>query len=127
MQGQGAYQNPLADFCDDDTIDVIPVAFVHVFPDQSGTYGIPGTNFGNACAGYYVNADGQTTQLLASCPDIEEGIKACQAKQKKILLSLGGGAAGAAYIASDTSAIAFADFLWGAFGPVRESWTGPRP
>lgn len=31
------------------------------------------------------------------------------------------------YLASDPSASAFADFLWGAFGPLKPSWTGPRP
>ena len=45
-------------------------------------------------------------------------------------MSLGGGAATGAYLASDTTAVAFADFLWGAFGPVTEEWTtagNPRP
>jgi chitinase len=46
------------------------------------------------------------------------------------LLSLGGGSAAGAYVASDTSAIAFADFLWGAFGPQTDDWVNagkPRP
>ena len=36
---------------------------------------------------------------------------------KKILISLGGGSATGTYIASDESAVQFADFLGGAFGP----------
>jgi chitinase len=46
------------------------------------------------------------------------------------LLSLGGGSATGAYIASDTSAVEFANFLWGAFGPQTDGWTlagNPRP
>jgi chitinase len=87
-------------------------------------------NFGNACGGFYTTSGGQMTQLLASCPGIEADIKACQANGKKILLSLGGGSATGAYIASETSAVAFADFLWGAFGPQTDEWTAagnPRP
>ena len=45
-------------------------------------------------------------------------------------MSIGGGAATGAYLASDTTAVAFADFLWGAFGPVTDEWTtagNPRP
>lgn len=46
------------------------------------------------------------------------------------MLSLGGGSASAAYIATDASAVQFADFLWGAFGPVTDDWIAnskPRP
>ena len=121
----------LASFCNDATIDIIPIGFVNVFPDEAGSNGFPGTNFANACGGaYYTTSGGQTTQLLASCTDMEADIKTCQNNGKKILLSLGGGSATGAYIASDTSAVAFADFLWGAFGPVTDAWTSaqnPRP
>lgn len=129
-QGQGNAQNSLGSFCNDDTIDIIPIGFVKVFPDEAGSNGYPGTDFGNACGGVYTTSGGQTTQLLGPCPGIEADIKACQANGKKILLSLGGGDAPGAYLASDTTAVAFADFLWGAFGPVTEEWTtagNPRP
>ena len=46
------------------------------------------------------------------------------------MLSLGGVSATAVHLASDTTAVAFADFLWGAFGPVTDAWTtagSPRP
>lgn len=101
-----------------------------MFPDEAGSNGYPGTNFGNACGGFYTTSGGQTTQLLASCPDMEADIKTCQANGKKILLSLGGGSASAAYIATDASAVQFADFLWGAFGPQTDEWIAsgqPRP
>jgi chitinase len=100
---------------------------VNVFPDQKGANGYPGTNFGNACGGsYYTSPDGKETRLLESCPLIGSDIEYCQAKGKKILLSLGG-AATDVYIASESSAIGMADFLWGAFGPAKDTWDGPRP
>jgi chitinase len=42
------------------------------------------------------------------------------------LLSLGGGSPDV-YIASEQSAKDMADFLWGAFGPKKHTWKGPRP
>lgn len=98
-----------------------------MFPDQPGANGYAGTNFGNACGGsYYRTPEGKETRLLASCSQIGSDIKYCQARGKKILLSLGG-AQPDVYLASDSSAKAFTDFLWGAFGPVKQSWEGPRP
>lgn len=46
------------------------------------------------------------------------------------MLSLGGGYPTNQWIASNASAVRFADFLWGAFGPVTTAWTKddkPRP
>ena len=97
-----------------------------MFPDQNGTYGYPGTNFGNACGGYYVDSKNETTKLLGSCPQIGADITYCQSQGKKILLSLGGGSTGV-FVASDDSAKSFAEFLYSAFGPVSPSWQGPRP
>lgn len=100
---------------------------MNVFPDQEGANGYPGTNFGNACGGsYYKSPDGKETRLLESCPLIASDIKYCQAQGKKVLLSLGGGSPDV-YLASDSSAKDMADFLWGAFGPAKEDWEGPRP
>jgi chitinase len=100
---------------------------VNVFPDQEGAHGYPGTDFGNACGGsYYKSPDGKQTKLLESCPLIGSDIKYCQAQGKMILLSLGG-AQPDVYIASESSAKDMAEFLWGAFGPVKNSWNGPRP
>lgn len=59
-----------------------------------------------------------------------EDIPICQAAGKTVLLSLGGASPNTQKILSEQSAIDFADFLWGAFGPVTEKWTaanGPRP
>ena len=98
-----------------------------MFPDQAGSNGWPGTDFANACGGTYTTTGGQTTKFLASCPQVATDIQYCQSQGKKILLSLGGGSATGAYVASVDSAIAFADQLWDAFGPVKCDYTGPRP
>lgn len=100
---------------------------MNVFSDQKGANGYPGTNFGNACGGsYYKSPDGKETRLLESCAQIGSDIQYCQAQGKKILLSLGG-ASPDVYVASESSAKDMADFLWGAFGPSKPDWTGPRP
>lgn len=101
---------------------------MNVFPDQ-GAGGYPGTNFGNACGGggVYTAPDGTETQLLNGCTDIAQDIPVCQSLGKKILLSLGGAVPETYKINDDASAVRFADFVWGAFGPDRDSWTGPRP
>lgn len=73
---------------------------------------------------------------MENCHQIVDDIPSCQQAGKKVFLSLGGGTSisgatdGGQYIASEESAIAFAEFLWGAFGPVNANWTaqgGPRP
>lgn len=89
----------------------------------------PGSNFGNQCADtYYETEDGQKTGLLNGCYQIKEDLPICKALGKTILLSLGGGAANDYYeIKSEQSAQDFADFLWDAFGPLKEGYTGPRP
>ena len=125
-QGQGPYQKRLSHFCQDSTIDIIPIAFLNVFPDQANGY--PGTNFGNQCGSEtYKNSDNSTSPLLSNCPLIGPDITTCQHAGKKILLSLGGSVPSDQSIASDSSAITFAIFLWEAFGPIQEGYKGPRP
>ncbi|USW55583.1 Putative glycoside hydrolase family 18, catalytic domain, glycosyl hydrolase family 18 (GH18) active [Septoria linicola] len=118
----------LLETCKLASVDVVNIGFVNQFPDNTGN-SYPGTNFGNACWGdVYQNASGQDTQLLKTCPNIGPDVIACQQTYgKKIFLSLGGGYPTNYYFSSDTKARAFADFLWGAWGPVNSSWTGPRP
>ncbi len=126
-QGQGPNQQRLSHFCQDSTIDIIPIAFLNIFPDQAKGY--PGTNFGNQCgAETYKNpADNTTSPLLSNCPLIGPDIITCQKAGKKILLSLGGSVPSDQSIRSDSSAITFAIFLWQAFGPIQNGYTGPRP
>lgn len=110
-------------------MDIINLAFLNIFPDQ-GLGGLPGTNFGNQCDGLTYTIGNTTTELLSGCHQLIRDIPICQAAGKKVLLSLGGGYPDTQKIESETSAIAFADYLWAAFGPVTEEWSlinGQRP
>ncbi|KAL8967062.1 MAG: hypothetical protein Q9197_005638 [Variospora fuerteventurae] len=125
--GQGPNQQRLAHFCADSHIDIIPVGFLNIFPDQVNG-GYPGTNFGNQCAPEtYKNKDGSASPLLSNCPFIGPDIKTCQAMGKKILLSLGGAIPNNQSIKDNESAKSFARFLWNAFGPEDAAYDGPRP
>ncbi|PNS15983.1 Chitinase 1 [Sphaceloma murrayae] len=129
--GQGAYQARLVETCKNPNVDVVIIGYVNVFPDQ-GSGGYPGTYFGNACGtDTFKNKAGKQTQLLSKCPDIGPDITACQTTYgKKVLLSLGGNYQTNYFIGNDQSAVSFANFLWGAFGPKTTKWTndnGPRP
>jgi chitinase len=106
---------------------------VNYFPAQGN--GFPGDNFGNQCyGGSYVYAgpgnDSADNQLQTQCPNLVADIPVCQSQYgKKIILSLGGGidTYGLTGVANGT---AFADFMWGAFGPQTSEWLAkglPRP
>lgn len=119
-------------------MDVIPIGFINVFPDQGN--GLIGENFGNKCwgsqpagnaASYYQGPGNNPSenQLPYQCPTVQDDIPYCQAKGKKILLSLGGEGDTYALTGVDEG-IALADFLWGAYGPLTPEWTaagGIRP
>ena len=128
--GQGPNQGSLQDVCKNPNVDIVNIGFINVFPDQ-GAGGWPGSNFGNACGSETYTYKGTKTQLYSNCPDIGTDIAICQKVYgKKVLLSIGGGYPTNYFIKNDTSAVNFANFLWGAFGPVKDEWTstgGPRP
>ncbi|KAG9808869.1 carbohydrate-binding module family 18 protein, partial [Aureobasidium melanogenum] len=128
--GQGPNQGSLQDVCKNPNVDIVNIGFINVFPDQ-GAGGWPGSNFGNACGSETYTYNGTKTQLYSNCPDIGTDIAICQQLYgKKVLLSIGGGYPTNYFIKDDTSAVNFAEFLWGAFGPVKSEWTstgGPRP
>ncbi|OAL65648.1 hypothetical protein A7C99_2746 [Trichophyton rubrum] len=128
--GQGHNQKRLSHYCQQVEHDIIVIGFVNVFPDQ-GKGGWPGTNFGNQCyMGTYITPEGEETELLSSCHKIIEDIPICKAAGKTIMLSLGGQAVDGSKtysVKTRLSAVSFADFLWGAFGPVSPGWGGPRP
>ncbi len=103
---------------------------MNVFPAQGNGY--PGTNFGNKCLGgvYSAPGSGGRNSLQSQCPSLTTDIPACQKIWgKKIILSLGGGT-NDYQLTGEKDGVAFADFLWGAFGPRTSSWVAagkPRP
>ncbi len=104
---------------------------MHVFPAQGN--GFPGTNFGNQCQGGVYPGPGNNpsaNQLQSQCPQLVADIPVCQSTYgKKIILSLGG-ATGTYQLTGASAGTAFADFLWGAFGPYNATWVAkglPRP
>ncbi|KAH6917558.1 class III chitinase [Coprinopsis sp. MPI-PUGE-AT-0042] len=103
------WQKRLSYYCNDNAIDVFPVAFLHVF---FGPGGVPSINLANTCN----PTDSGTfpgTQLPI-CTSLESDIKTCQSKGKIVTLSLGG-ATGAVGFSSDSQASSFADTVWDLF------------
>ncbi|KAF7905885.1 hypothetical protein EAF00_000164 [Botryotinia globosa] len=135
--GSGPSQTNLSYYCEQSTVDIIPLAFMNVFPAQGDGY--PAENFGNACYGQPIFTPGpgyplghvetSKDQLYVQCPGIQEGIPYCQSLGKKILLSLGG-ASNTYQLTGAADGEYFADFLWGSYGPFKQSWLdagGIRP
>ncbi|KAG5643892.1 hypothetical protein DXG03_009522 [Asterophora parasitica] len=106
---QGGWQKNLANYCQDDTINVFPIAFLHVF---FSTGGLPAIDLANTCS---ANVQGVFPgTALPKCQFLASDIKACQAKGKIITLSLGG-ATGGAYFTGDAQARTFAETVWNLF------------
>jgi len=132
IQGSGANQQNLRTFCDESSVDIIPIGFINVFPDRGN--GLIGENFGNKCWGdaFYSGPGNNPSenQLPTRCPTVQDDIPYCQkVKNKKILLSLGGASATYALTGVEDG-IALADFLWGSYGPLTPEWQaagGIRP
>ncbi|KAH8100033.1 glycoside hydrolase [Cristinia sonorae] len=103
------FQKSLAFYCQDNSIDAFPIAFLNVF---FGAGGLPSIDLANICN---VNDDAvfPGTQL-PNCQFLASDIQTCQAKGKIVTLSLGG-ATGAAGFTSDSQAQAFADTIWNTF------------
>ncbi|KAG5718289.1 Chitinase 1, partial [Termitomyces sp. T112] len=103
------WQQGLAHYCQDDTINAFPIAFLNVF---FSTGGLPEINLANTCnptdSGVFSGTN------LANCQFLAADIQACQTKGKIVTLSLGG-ATGAASFSSDAQAQDFADTIWNLF------------
>ncbi|ORY04982.1 glycoside hydrolase [Basidiobolus meristosporus CBS 931.73] len=103
------WQKNLAYYCQDDTVDVIPVSFLNTF---FGKGGFPELNLANTC-NMKDNATFPNTNMV-NCPSIGEDIKFCQSRGKSVILSLGG--AGGSYgFSDDTQAKGFATQVWNLF------------
>ncbi|KAI1792296.1 glycoside hydrolase [Ganoderma leucocontextum] len=99
----------LSYYCQDDTINAIPMAFVNVFFDVGG---LPSLDLANICN--VVDSGVFPGTNLPNCTFLAEDIKACQSKGKIVTLSLGG-ATGAAGFSSADQASAFGDTIWNVF------------
>ncbi|KAF9042919.1 glycoside hydrolase superfamily [Panaeolus papilionaceus] len=105
---QSAWQQALSAYCQDDNINAIPLAFLHVF---FSTGGLPEINFSSTCSS---NSGVFGGTNLANCQFMASDIKACQSRGKIITLSLGGATAAGGF-SSDSQAEAFADTIWNLF------------
>ncbi|GLB43362.1 putative glycosyl hydrolase 18 family protein [Lyophyllum shimeji] len=105
---QSGWQKALSTYCQDDTINAIPLAFLNVYFSSGG---MPEINLSNTCSS---NGGVFPGTNLANCQSMAADIKACQAKGKIITISLGG-ATGAASFSSDGQAQTFADTVWNLF------------
>ncbi|KAJ8089048.1 Chitinase 2 [Marasmius tenuissimus] len=95
------YQMRLSNYCQDNTIDVFPLAFLNVY---FGDDGLPAVNLANICN--------------KNCQELQDDIKMCQDKGKIVTLSLGGDTAnnpGPVTFSSDAQAEQFADTVWNLF------------
>ncbi|KUI56008.1 Endochitinase A [Cytospora mali] len=123
----------LATACQDSSIEFITLGFVNISPENGGSSGYPGTNFGAHCWAEWYDVDGVATNLLSECPSLTPGIAVCQQLGKKVLISIGGvyDIIGDNYrVSSWENGVAFAEFMWGAFGPRDADWVEagkPRP
>ncbi|KAI0303644.1 glycoside hydrolase superfamily [Multifurca ochricompacta] len=103
------WQKTLSFYCQDNSIDAFPLAFLDVAFD---TGGLPSINLANICN---VNDDSVFPGTdLPNCSFLASDIQACQAKGKIVTISIGG-ATGAVSFTSDAQAQQFADTIWNVF------------
>ncbi|KAI0351780.1 glycoside hydrolase [Trametes cingulata] len=103
------FQKTLSTYCQDDSIDAIPIAFLNVF---FGAGGVPSIDLSNICS----TADDPVFSgtNMPDCSFLASDIQFCQSKGKIVTISLGG-ATGAASFTSDDQASAFGDTIWNTF------------
>ncbi|TFK41332.1 glycoside hydrolase superfamily [Crucibulum laeve] len=107
-QDGAGHQQSLSFYCQDDTIDVIPMAFLYIFFGKGGQPVIDLSNICSSSSGTFPGTD------LADCSFLQSDIKQCQAKGKLITLSLGGATSKVGF-SSDGQASDFADTIWNMF------------
>ncbi|ERS97472.1 hypothetical protein HMPREF1624_05640 [Sporothrix schenckii ATCC 58251] len=120
----------LAQVCQEDALDYVTLSFINESPENDGATNYPGMEFAAHCPGTMYEVDGEASNLIKGCTDIQEGIPVCQALGTKVLLSIGGvfDTVLANYnVTTEANGRYFADFLWGAFGPYNATFGGPRP
>ncbi|KAJ7052515.1 glycoside hydrolase [Mycena amicta] len=106
---QSGWQQQIGTYCQDDVINVLPIAFVDVF---FSTGGLPDLNMANVCSAADNGVFAGTG--LANCQFLASQIQACQAAGKLVTISLGG-ASGAAVLSSDAQGVQLANTIWNIF------------
>jgi len=99
------WQQNLGSYCDDDTVDTFPIAFLDTFQDIGG---LPSYDISNACSVAGGNSVFPGSNLL-DCSFLAADIQKCQAKGKTVTISIGG------EFSSGTPSPAFADQIWDLF------------
>ncbi|KAJ5146446.1 uncharacterized protein N7515_001010 [Penicillium bovifimosum] len=113
-------QQPLAHYCDNEDIDVIPMAFNMMV---NGPGGAPEVDFSVTSKDCEVFEGTQ----LKNCPKIGKDIQTCQKKHKTILLSIGGATYSEGGFKSEADAKDGAKLMWETFGPKKEGSKALRP
>ncbi|KAN0120794.1 glycoside hydrolase family 18 protein [Russula decolorans] len=103
------WQKRLSFYCQDNSVDVLPLAFLDVAFD---TGGLPSLDFANIC-NMGINPVFPGT-ALPDCSFLASDIQECQAKGKIVTLSIGG-ADGVVGFVSNSQAKEFADTIWDLF------------
>ncbi|KAI9000482.1 glycoside hydrolase [Trametes punicea] len=103
------FQKTLSYYCQDDSIDAFPIAFLNVF---FGAGGVPSIDLSNICSS--ANDPVFPGTNMPDCSFLASDIEFCQSKGKIVTISLGG-ATGAASFTSDAQASAFGDTIWNTF------------
>jgi chitinase len=108
---QSNWEKPLDKTCaNNPDYDIVVLSGVVRFTHTGNASGLPSENFANHCSAPYDAND----PTYFSCPGIAQGITACQAMGKRVLLALGGGTPGYGFT-SDADAQTFAQTVWTAF------------
>ncbi|KAG9047976.1 Chitinase 1 [Tulasnella sp. UAMH 9824] len=103
------WQKSLSYYCQDDSINAFPIAFVD---EYFSTGGLPHIDLSSTCS---VSSNGAFPGTnLANCSFLQKDIQFCQSKGKLVTISLGG-QHGASSFSSDAQAQQFADTIWNLF------------
>nr|WMS58914.1 chitinase POCH-7/2021 [Penicillium ochrochloron] len=116
----GEVQQPLAHYCENDDIDIIPLAFDMMI---NGPGGAPEVDFSVTSK----DCDVFPGTQLKNCPKIADDIATCQQKGKTILLSIGGATYSEGGFRSEDEAKAGAKLMWETFGAVQPDSKALRP
>ncbi|KAI0733488.1 glycoside hydrolase superfamily [Fomitopsis betulina] len=100
------YQQPISYYCQDDVIDVIPMAFLNVFFGEGNE---PSLDLANTCS--TANDPVFNGTQLPDCSFLASDIQTCQSAGKIVTMSLGG-ATGAAGFTNASQAEGFAQTIW---------------